>query len=104
MTKKSRRSFTPEFKLKAASLVIDQHYSIPEACRSMEISETCLRKWIRQIQSEQEGIAPKGNAITEDQRRIQELEARIKRLEMEKEILKKATALLMSDSIPPSHK
>ncbi len=45
MTKKSRRSFTPEFKLQAASLVTDQHYSIPEACRSMEISETCLRKW-----------------------------------------------------------
>ncbi|ATD40595.1 transposase (plasmid) [Aeromonas salmonicida subsp. masoucida] len=102
--KKSRRTFTPEFKLQAASLVIDQHYSIPEACMSMEISETCLRKWVRQIQSEREGIAPKGNAITEDRRRIQELEARVKRLEMEKDILKKATALLMSDSIHPSHK
>ena len=104
MTKKNRRSFTPDFKMQAASLVIDQHYSIPQACRTMDISETCLRKWVRQIQSEREGITPKGNAITEDQRRIQELEARVLRLEMEKEILKKATALLMSDSIPPLHK
>ena len=36
-------------------------------------------------------------AITEDQRQIQELKAKIKRMEMEAEILKKATALLMSD-------
>lgn len=105
MIKKSRRTFTPEFKLQAASLVIDQHYSISAACMSMENSETCLRKWVRQIQSERASIAaPNGNAITEDRRRIQALEARVKGLEMEKEILKKATALLMSDSIHPSHK
>ncbi|WP_417499548.1 transposase, partial [Methylophaga sp.] len=29
---KQRRSFTPEFKLEAASLVVDQNYSVPEAC------------------------------------------------------------------------
>ena len=38
-------------------------------------------------------------AMTPDQQRIQELEARIDRLEREKAILKKATALLMSEGI-----
>ncbi len=28
---RERRSFTPEFKLEAASLVVDQNYSVPEA-------------------------------------------------------------------------
>jgi transposase len=37
--------------------------------------------------------------MTTDQRRIQELEARVDRLEREKTILKKATALLMSEGI-----
>jgi transposase len=37
--------------------------------------------------------------LTPDQRKIRELEKRIKRIEMEKEILKKATALLMSDTM-----
>jgi transposase len=37
--------------------------------------------------------------MTPDQRKIRELENRIKRIELEKEILKKATALLMSDSM-----
>ena len=37
--------------------------------------------------------------MTPDQLKIRELEKKIKRIEMEKDILKKATALLMSDSI-----
>jgi len=37
--------------------------------------------------------------MTADQQRIQELEASIERLEREKAILKKATALLMSEGI-----
>jgi transposase len=35
--------------------------------------------------------------MTPEQKRIQELEAQVKRLEQEKDILKKASALLMSD-------
>ena len=37
--------------------------------------------------------------MTSEQQRIQELEKQVKRLELEKTILKKATALLMSDEI-----
>ena len=37
--------------------------------------------------------------MTPEQQRIQELEARIERLEREKSILKKATVLLMSEGI-----
>ena len=40
-----------------------------------------------------------GKPISQEQRKIAELEKRIKRLELEKEILKKASALLISDSM-----
>jgi len=43
------------------------------------------------------GILGKGIALAPDQLKIRELEKKIKRIEMEKEILKKASALLMSD-------
>ena len=39
-----RRSFTAEFKLEAASLVLDQGYSVPEASRSLDVGETVLRR------------------------------------------------------------
>lgn len=90
MTRK-RRSFTPEFKQEAASLVLDQGYTIAQASTSLGVGESALRRWVQQLTDEREGITPKGKALTPEQRRIQELEARCKRLEMEKSILKKAT-------------
>ena len=96
---KQRRTFSPEFKQQAACLVLDQGYSHMEASRSVGIGESVLRRWVRQLQSERQGITPQCKAMTPDQQRIQELEARIERLEREKSILKKATALLMSEGI-----
>ncbi len=92
-----RRSFAAEFKLEAASLVLDQDYSVPEASRSLDVGETVLRRWVQQLQSERTGITPISKALTPEQQKTQELEARINRLEREKAILKKATALLMTD-------
>lgn len=43
---KQRRSFTPEFKLEATSLVVDQNYSIPEACRALDEGESAMRRWV----------------------------------------------------------
>jgi transposase len=96
---KQRRSFSPEFKQQAASMVLDQGYNFSEASRSVGIGESVLRRWVLQLQMERQGVTPQGKAITPDQQRIQELEARIERLEREKAILKKATALLMSEGI-----
>ena len=94
---KQRRSFTPEFKREAACLVLDQGYSHIEAARSLGVVESALRGWVKQLQEERVGVTPKSKALTPEQQKIQELEARIDRLEREKAILKKATALLMSD-------
>ncbi|MEB2626205.1 MULTISPECIES: transposase [Pseudomonas] len=93
-----RKVYTREFKLQAASMVLDDNCSVPDVCASLDIGPTALRRWVDQVRKEREGQAVKGTkAITEDQRQIQELKAKIKRMEMEAEILKKATALLMSD-------
>jgi len=96
---RKRHSFTPEFKQEAASLVLDQDYTIAQASASLGVGPTALRRWVQQLSEERDGVTPKGKALTPEQRRIQELEARCKRLEQEKDILKKATALLMSDEI-----
>lgn len=61
-----------------------------------------LRRWVQQLRSEREGHTPNSKALTPEQQKIQELEARINRLEREKAILKKATALLMADEFERS--
>ena len=96
---RQRRSFSTEFRMEAASLVLDQGYSVAEACRSLDVGPTALRRWVHQLEGERGGLTPKTKALTPEQQRIQELERQVNRLEREKTILKKATALLMSDEM-----
>ncbi|KRW57563.1 transposase [Pseudomonas sp. TTU2014-080ASC] len=94
----TRRSFSTDFKLEAASLVVDQSYSIPGACKSIGVGPTALHRWVEQLRGGRGGTTPtRTKALTPEQKRIQDLEAKVRRLEREKEILKKATAVLMSD-------
>ncbi|XXF08306.1 IS3 family transposase [Pseudomonas sp. D2-3] len=85
---RQRRTFTPAFKREAASLVLDQGYSCPEAAKSLDVGETALRRWVAQLQLERGGVTPSAKALTPEQQTIQELQARINRLELEKKILK----------------
>jgi transposase len=65
----------------------------------MNVGKSSMDKWVRQLREERQGKSPGGSPLTPDQRRIRELERKLRRVEEEKEILKKATALLMSDSL-----
>ena len=96
---KKHTSYSSEFKQDAAELVLDKGYTVQEACDAVGAGPTAIRRWANQLQEERGGITPIAGAITADQKRIQELEARIKKIEWEKDILKKATALLMQDGI-----
>lgn len=99
MTKQTRPTFTAEFKLESAQLVVDQNYTVREAAEAVGASKSALDKWVRQLKNERNGINNQSSALSPDKIKIKELEKRIKRIELEKEILKKATALLMSDSL-----
>lgn len=92
-------NYDPDFRLEAAQLVVDQGYTIKAACEAMGVGKSTLENWVRKLRRERQGLAPKGTALTPDQRKIQALEKKIRKIEMEKEILKKATALLMSDEL-----
>lgn len=48
-------TFTTEFKCEAGSLVLDQGYSCPEAAKSIDVSETALRRWGAQLQLGKKG-------------------------------------------------
>ena len=99
MKRTGKRNFTPEFRLESAQLVVDQGYSVKEAATAMNVGKSTMDKWVRQLKEERKGVAPKATSMTPDQLKIRELEKKIARIEEEKTILKKATALLMSDSL-----
>ncbi|RCW94910.1 transposase [Marinomonas foliarum] len=68
---KQRRTFSTEFKHEAASLVLDQGYRFTEACKSLGVGETALRRWVDQLQGERGGVTPTTKALTPEQQRIQ---------------------------------
>lgn len=95
--KRARRFFSPEFKAEAVKFIKERGYSITQASRELDIGETALRRWISQVEAENQGyVLPSSKPISPEQQRIYELEKRIKELEEDKLILKKATAILMS--------
>jgi len=99
MTRKVRPRSSPEFKVECALLVIDQGYSVREAAQAMGVGKSTLDKWVRKLKSERAGHALPGQPLTDEQREIADLKRQVKRLEVEKDILKKASALLISDSM-----
>ena len=87
----SRKKYSKEFKLDAVSLVLDQQYTRAEAARSLGINQNMLGRWIKEHESE-DGQSFRGNGkLSPEQEQIRDLKSQVKRLELEKEILKKAT-------------
>ena len=99
MNKKSRRTFSPEFRLESAQLVVDEKYSIREGITAVGVGHSTMDKWVLQLRDERQGVTPKQSAMTPEHRRIKEPEKQLRRVEEHNEILKKATALLLSDSL-----
>lgn len=99
MTTNKRKLYPCEFKLEAASLVLDKGYTQKEAQEAMGVSKSAISQWVKQLKTERSGVTPIGSrALTADQQEIQALKAQVAKLEREKSILKKASALLMMDS------
>lgn len=99
MTNK-RREYSREFKLEAISLVIDHKRKVAEVAESLGVGTSTLDNWVRKYRLEQRGVAPTtGLALTDEQRELQALRKQVRRLTMERDILKKASALLALDSL-----
>jgi transposase len=94
----TRKKYSKEFKLDAIGLVLDQGYSRAEAAKSLGINATMLGRWITEQQAD-DGHAFRGNGkLTPEQEEIRQLKSQVKRLEMEKDILKKATVFFAKET------
>ena len=59
----------------------------------MDVGLSTMTRWVKQLRDERQGKTPKASPITPEQIEIRELRKKLQRIEMENEILKKATAL-----------
>jgi transposase len=94
MTKnrRKRREFDTSFKLEVVRMVKDHGLSVSDVCRTMDLGETVVRRWLKQYETELNGQSGIGKPLTAEQQRIRQLEAENRQLRMDNDILKKASA------------
>jgi len=97
MAKRKRRSFTSEFKADTVRLVREGGRTITAVARDLDLTETALRDWVRQAAVDS-GQNPSGSLTTAERAELAQLRRDVRRLEMEREILKKATAFFAKES------
>lgn len=91
--KRINRRYPPEFIAEAVALVTDQGYSVPEAAKSLGVRANLIYRWKQQLEDRQQG-----KALEEDERsELKRLRKENKKLRMEKEILKKASAFFAKE-------
>ncbi len=97
MNRRKKREFTEGFKSDAVRLCTTGGQSIGEVARNLDLTESALRKWVKR-QKVDSGKGPVGSLTTLEREELSELRRRVKRLEMEREILKKAAAFFAKES------
>jgi transposase len=97
----AKRHFTPAFKDSSCDLVIKQAYSPAKAAKELGIAQMTLRSWLaaRGWRGPQQTLAPDQStdpAVLKAH--IRDLAKKLAQAEMEKDILKKATAFFANQN------
>ena len=88
----------PEFRRRAVELARRREQPIAQIAKDLGISESCLRRWMDQADVDegvQEGLT------SAERRELVELRRRTRVLEMENEILKRASAYFARENVLP---
>lgn len=95
MSKRARRTFTPQQKSDAVRLV-KQVGNLSQVARDLDINPNVLRKWQRQAEVDA-GKGPGGALTTEERAELTRLRRENRTLLMERDFLKKAAAFFAND-------
>ena len=95
--KRKRATYSDEFKRDAVRLVVEEGYSFKTACQAVGVCDATLRAWHAKLAPPPE---PCGEDATVDELKVEinRLRKQLKRTELEREILKKATAYFAKES------
>ena len=97
MSRRKRRAFTAEFKREAVGLTKVGDRTIGKVASDLDLTETALREWVKK--GDAGALASPPSALTAAEREeLLRLRKQVKRLEMEREILKKAAAFFARES------
>jgi len=100
MTKRKRRTFTPEQKAQALRLA-EELGNVSQAARDLGMPPELIYRWRKQAEIDA-GRGPSGALTTDEKKELTKLRREVKTLRMERDFLKKATAYFAKESDPPT--
>jgi len=100
MTQRKRRIFTNEQKAEAVRIVDQSGKSVNQVAREMGLTESALRKWVKQAQIDKQPN-PLGELTTNERKEFTELRRELKRTQLERDFLKKAATFFAMESSDP---
>jgi transposase len=89
--KRARRKFTPEFKAEAIRLVRTSGKSVGVVARELDLTETCLRAWVKQADVDEKPAAD-GALTTDERAELVRLRRELRTTQQERDFLKSAAA------------
>ena len=93
---KQRKVYTPDFKISAAKLVLEQGMTRTRVGKDLGVCQNLVGKWVKELASKQGEAFPGNGRLSPKDQQISDLLKENKRLKMEREILKKATAFFVN--------
>ena len=95
---RKRKHYSKEFKIDAVKLINEQGYKVSEAARNLGIHHSSLRRWKEELETNSAQAFPGKGHMSPEKEELHRLRKENKRLRMEREILKKATAFFANES------
>lgn len=96
--KKTRKTYTREFKLEAVKLMMEPDRPAKDVEESLGIGRGMLYRWKSQFAAEGEAAFPGNGNVGALESEVRELRQELKRTRQERDILKKATAYFARES------
>jgi transposase len=94
-SRRSRRSFSDDYKAGAVRLVLDEGKSVAAVARDLGLGESVFRKWVEQARADR--THGKTGLTTVEREELTRLRKENRILQEEREILKKAAAFFAKE-------
>jgi|TARA_Y100000294_G_scaffold110835_1_gene102729 transposase len=94
--RRERRQFDDEFKVGAVRLVLDEGQTVGRVARDLDLTESSLRNWVDRARADR--TKGRTGLTSEEREELRRLRKENRRLRMERDTLKKATAFFAKES------
>lgn len=95
--RRARRTFSREYKIEAVRMISEPGMSLSGVARNLELDPKILRRWRSELEEDGAGAFPGEGNRPPEEAELFRLKSEIKRLKMERDILKKALGIFSQD-------